>query len=860
MTDSRGNVTKYTYDSNGNQTRQEDAAGNTITRTYSTTNQLLSEVVYAAPDSMPGDASYNAGSTQTTRYAYDVKEHLRFMISPEGRVTEYRYNANGTRAASIQYTANLFSGTADETTLQNWVANTVADKTKSQRTDYTYDVRGQLSSSKVYASVDPTGAGITSTQATTQYTYDQRGNLTQSVNARGFATGYGYDGLNRLSTQTDPLNNLTNTVYNDTTANTTAAQTGTTTIAANSVAVRLANGLVIINAYDAAGRLISTKNTNAANADLGTTTYAYNTLGQLVRSTDATAQNTYYIYDTLGRKVGTIDPELALTEYVYNNNNQVVRIVQYTNAVAAALTDPTKLTLAVPLATEVNVRPATLATDRVNRNLYDKAGRLVKQIDAVGAVVEFQYDGASRLVATVSYANWLTGAQLTALAALTTEPLASDVNTIPVVDANSANNRTTRQLYSDDGLLAATLDAEGYLTEYTYNAAGQRTSMTRYGTITPSAQWVSGLLPALRPTPAVSDQTSYNLYNARGQLEGTVDALGYLTEFQYDLTGNRTVTKRYADSIIYTPGTSLANVLAALSVAASTNIENQSTAAVYDANNRISSNTSSPDGLITNYTYDAVGNLTQQVRTFAGAVNTENRSQFKQYDLLGRVTRELSGEGVLALQALVSPTQLQIDTVWDSYGTRYTYDLAGRVITAITPNGTNALGNKTLSYYDKEGKLKYQINAVGEVTEFIYSQFDQRTATRQYKTRIVKATLDLMTGGFATAADATVSALVAGGYTETLTAYDNAGRANTLTDALGNANTRTYNAFGELFTTTNKIDAGNNVTTSYLYDKRGMVKITTEDATSINRITQAIYDAFGRITCADTQRWSWSGS
>jgi YD repeat-containing protein len=879
MTDSRGNVTKYTYDSSSNQTRQEDAAGNTITRTYSATNQLLSETVYATPDTLPGDVTYNAAIPQTTRYVYDIEEHLRFMISPEGRVTEYKYNSNGTRASAIQYggltttTTNVYTtaGTPTEAQLDAWVAAVAgADKAKSQRSDYTYDVRGQLSTSKVYASVDAAGLGITSSQAITQYTYDQRGNLTQSINARNFMTGYSYDGLNRLSTQTDALSNVTNTIYNDTSAAITTTLTGTTSIAANSVAVRLANGLVIISAYDAAGRLISTKNANAAN-DLGTTTYFYNTLGQLVRSTDATAQNTYYIYDTLGRKVGTIDPQLALTEYVYNNNNQVVRIVQYNAAVSAALSDATALTNTIAT---VGIRNATPATDRVNRNLYDKAGRLAKQIDAVGAVTEYQYDGASRLVKTISYANLLTGTQLTALAALTTEPLATDVNTIAVVDATK--DRITRQLYSNDGLLLGKLDAEGYFSSYSYDAASRNTSITRYRnaaqlfgtatldsgipTVVTTAPTTGNVLYVLSDT--ANDQASYNLYNARGQLEGTVDALGYLTEFQYDLTGNRTVTKRYADSIVYTPGTSLTAVLAALSVAAATNIENQSTAAVYDANNRISSNTSSPDGLITNYTYDAVGNLTQQVRTYTGATALDNRSQFKQYDLLGRVTRELSGQGVLALQALVSPTQLQIDGVWDSYGTRYSYDLAGRVIIATAANGSNAAGNKSLYYYDTEGKLKYQINAVGEVTEFIYNQFDQRTATRQYKTRLVAATLASMQTVAATATTGVVSTTVntaantaltalntgVASYTETLTAYDNAGRANTLTDALGNANTRTYNAFGELFTATNKIDASNNLITSYSYDKRGMVKTTTEDSAGINRITQAVYDAFGRIT------------
>ncbi|EUJ10302.1 Rhs family protein [Methylophilaceae bacterium 11] len=1050
MTDSRNNVTKYTYDANGNQTRQEDAAGNTITRSYSATNRLLAETVYATPDSAPGDATYNAALPQTTRYIYDGEEHLRFIVSPEGRVTEYQYNANGTRASVIEYTSNLYSGatnnvlwqqdfssgssglstlpskfsvvngalqitssneasqswpgvsggnyplgstwrgevtttgtissgllamgvsggtygTADyrrhwiqfssgriiaqtrigtgsavyrdlgaaqpntqyvvefetdtngndtiyvyvkgsdrasgykdtqsfsswtnvqlaiesysgpdltgsntilvdnlqvlsastENDLTQW-ANQTGIKAKSQRTDYTYDVRGQLDTLTTYFKVDAAGAGVDTgtiagqnVKSTTKYVYDQYGNLTQAIDARGvattgittdFITNYSYDGLNRLITQTDALGNLTTTIYNDTTA---VVANGGTNIAANSVGVRLANGLVTISAYDLAGRLISIKNTNATNATLGTTSYLYDSLGLLRQIADATGQKTYYLYDNLNRKVGEIDANNNLTEWVYNNNGQAIRTIQYTNAVTATLNDTTALTLTIATA---GIRPTSVATDRVYRNLYDKAGRLAKQVDALNFVTEYQYDGASRLVKTTQYANAGTIGTATGLNG---ELLPADV-TVAIPDATK--DRVTRQLYSDDGLLQATLDSEGYLTEHIYDAAGQRVRSIRYATITPSAQWPSGTLSALRPAVnAANDQTTHFIYNARGQLEGTVDPLGYLTEYQYDESGNRTLTKRYATAITYTVGASVAASRPA------SNTEDQSTTNTFDDNNRLKTTASNPDGLSTEYTYDNVGNLTQQVNTYTGAANTDKRSQFKQYDQLGRVTRELSGEGVLALQALVSPTQAQIDTVWDSYGTRYTYDLAGRVIVAIAANGTNANGNKTLYYYDTEGKLRYQINAVGEVTEYLYNQFDQRTTTRQYKTRIATATLTSMQTTAATAttgvvntttntaANTALTALNTGAtsYAETLTGYDNAGRATTLTDALLNVNTRTYNAFGELQTRTDKTEGSNTLITSYAYDRRGMVKTTTEDAAGLNRITQAVYDAFGRIT------------
>ena len=46
VTDAKGNVTAYEYDSNGNRKLERDASGNTLTRTYGTKNELLTETRY----------------------------------------------------------------------------------------------------------------------------------------------------------------------------------------------------------------------------------------------------------------------------------------------------------------------------------------------------------------------------------------------------------------------------------------------------------------------------------------------------------------------------------------------------------------------------------------------------------------------------------------------------------------------------------------------------------------------------------------------------------------------------------------------------------------------------------------------
>ncbi|MCQ4438483.1 RHS repeat protein, partial [Clostridioides difficile] len=68
--------------------------------------------------------------------AYDDNGHLRFAVSPEGRVTEYRYNAVGQRVTEIMYSGTQYDMSAlganrglSLDALENWV-DTVADRSQ----------------------------------------------------------------------------------------------------------------------------------------------------------------------------------------------------------------------------------------------------------------------------------------------------------------------------------------------------------------------------------------------------------------------------------------------------------------------------------------------------------------------------------------------------------------------------------------------------------------------------------------------------------------------------------------------------------------------------------------------------------
>ena len=70
ITDARNNTVTYGYDSNGNRTLERDALGNTVTRTFSTLNQMLTETRYRVADP-DGAGAQSASDPLTTRYVYD---------------------------------------------------------------------------------------------------------------------------------------------------------------------------------------------------------------------------------------------------------------------------------------------------------------------------------------------------------------------------------------------------------------------------------------------------------------------------------------------------------------------------------------------------------------------------------------------------------------------------------------------------------------------------------------------------------------------------------------------------------------------------------------------------------------------
>ncbi|HEY4210838.1 MAG TPA: LysM peptidoglycan-binding domain-containing protein [Steroidobacteraceae bacterium] len=857
-------VTTYNYDANGNLLLTRDADGNTVTRTYDSANQLLTETHYLVPDP-DGAGSGQPSAPMTTRYAYDTHEQLRFAVSADGRVTEYRYNGSGELTSKVKY-----DGTIDDvsslspttslslSTLTTWA--TGADQTKLERTDYTYDFRGNVGTATAYTATDGTGAGVAGTATVTQYVYDQRGQLLQTVTPRGsgttadatnsnipYAATFTYDGLGRLT-------NTTQWIASGSTSSTLTNYDATN----HRVVTTQANSLVTTSVYDAAGHLISVSNSGPGISGSLTTTYAYDADGRLRMATDPDQVRTYIIYDEAGRKVGDIDGTGALTQYIYNNASQVVKTVAYADRLSAAtlatLVDAQGKPVNVSIATLVASVPTSVgrAYDQITRDVYDAAGLKVYSLDAGGDVTQYLYDGAGRLTDQVQYANPFS------IAANVNQVLPSAIAVTP----DPVNDRRTRYFYDNDGNLRGQLDATGYLTEYTYDAGGHLTRKMAYANPSPSAYLTTGTLANLIPTlddettvtPA-EDATTYYFYDGEGRKIGEfqralVDGTGYLTETQYDVDGNVSATVRYANAVAYT------SVFATLKSNAAASGIPQTTSYQYDGSGRVTYEIDY-ENTKTQYLYDAVGNLVSQTVAYGGnGAPNDTRTTQTRYDALGRVTQELSGEG--SNQITVGMTDPQINAVWTTYGTTYTYDADGRKISETTHPydqiSQQSQTNTTYYYYDEDGNLRFTVDATGAVTESVFNALGQVTDQIIYAipltTQLSGLTGGLLTSTIKTTLTSTANPALDSHTTDT---YFLTGQVSSTTTAEGGLVGDVYDAFGDETTRTTKIDSARTLTQTFKYDRDGHQTYEQSDASGINQNMTYAYDSFGRVASATDQ-------
>ncbi|MES2349588.1 MAG: hypothetical protein V4641_18655, partial [Pseudomonadota bacterium] len=868
--------------------------------------------------------AWPGGGYYSTHREYDAAGRLHYEVNGDGRLTEYVYSSTGEVQSAIHYNVGTVLYNTNEAGITAALAGTTFDKTNVSRTDYQYDGRGLLLKATNFAKVNPTTlAGIADgTQGYTYYTHDQAGLLLSTTDGDGNQTLYAYDGLGRLLSSTDPQKTVALSVYDDSHGKLTVT---TTAVGANTLST-------VTYARDLAGQLLSVQ--QQYGTQTGTATYSYDADGQLRMSTDATGRKTYWLYDAGGRKIAQIEQNGALTEYKYNLNDQLVKTTRYATAVNTnLLVDAQGKPAAISLDT---LRPAVNAADRSSWNGYDRLGNLNATVDANGYLTLYSYDGLRRLTQTTSRATALSATdigkldndgflgtyvgvadaadrtartlyigprvagELDALGFLTEykydnggrliDTIRYDTATLATSRAagdmvalrpapNAAADRHERRFYNGRDQLVGIVDADNFLTEFTYDAAGNVATRRSYAVAvtTPTGKDMASIGKAVN---AQDRLTTYS-YNALGLVDTETSLTGAYTKYRYDASGKvvavehgttgvaeMTSASRYdgAGHLIAQLNAEGAAKLAALGanpVAASVAALWAAYAQTYSYNGAGQlTATTDVKGNRTLYYYDAMGRLTH-------TINPLGEVQEQRYDLFGQVVKTIQYGKRLDAVTLSGLTGGKADTAFSS---------------AMLALADISADRSAVFYYDNDGLLSYSIDGAGDVKGISYNAFGQAKATMVYTGMLSAATLRALTGGKLDnqlsaqggAGDAAAKALDAvianvTGAERTVFYYDADGHLAYTVDALGNVSGHQYGVGGKLsaettlqyaaqlapaaltgaqteittFVTANAANALNSVQ-QYTYNRRGLVADIADAKTGGNH-TLFAYNGFGDI-------------
>ncbi|MET4025769.1 YD repeat-containing protein, partial [Marinobacter sp. MBR-99] len=811
-----GYLTQYEYDSVGNQ----------VSRTVY--DNRVDATVGGVPAPAPGDAG------RREQFVYDSVNRLIEETSPLGVKTHYEFDARGNRTALIEAV-----GTDDQRT-----------------THFGYDLADRLVET------------INGQGTITRQVLDANGNVVERIDAYGSAdertTRMAYDGNNQLVSRTDAHGVVMTMAYD-------ASGNLVRTVEADG----LGEARETQRFYDGNGQLLA-----LVNAEGERTEYQYDGAGNRTLTVEAPGlpeqRQTAYEYDRDNRRIAIIDGEGVRTEFRYDGADNQVEMIQAVgvpgeerhtyqsfdldNRLIQSI-DPMGESRSFSYDVLGNRVQVVDENGGVEQNTYDAIGRLTSTLTAGGTLIINEYDLRDNLVSrTTSFSDGSDARSVTfdydildrqvrmtdANGFSTTTEYdvfgnaTSQTSGLYLVDpaspdydaakAASAHARTTHATYDDLDRLVSETDALGTVTAYSFDAVGNRTSMTDAagtsearttefvfdlvgrvveqrdpeGGITRNSYDELGQVvktSVLQSEDAAGNQIwieNFREYDRNGRRIADVDGEGVRNEYQYDAVGNRVTTR-----------------LAVGGDEAVTHTE-------YDLNNRVAA-VIDGEGNLTEYGYDAIGNRILSIDP-RGA---ETRFY---YDNDNRLVSTLNSEGYI--------TEYSYDSVGNQLERReYFGQYEGGVQDLIRPDApASAMDRVTSFVYDAESQLVQQTNADGTVTRYQYDAVGNQTTVVDEMGRETSFAYDLN--------NQLVVRRGADGV-ETHYAYDMVGNQVSVIRAAGTSDEsielRRYDLNNRLV---QRVDGLGNLETSIVYDKAGN-RVVQVDANGYS--TEFDYDLNNRV-------------
>jgi RHS repeat-associated protein len=768
-TDAQGNITQFEYDSNGHIAKIVDALGYATSYTYNSKGDKLTETKSLTVG--------NETQISVTKYVYDNEGRMTSTIDPLGHTTKYEYNKLGKQIAVIDALGRKTQYIYDEQAKlveTIYADDTPDDLTDNSRTRIEYDLDGRevatidkagRISRTVYDAVgrvvesiapDTTPIDLTDNPRTkTEYYGD--GLVKASIDELGHRTEYRYDSLGRQI----------ETIFADATPN------------------DLTDNPRMFTQYNQAGQQIST--TDALNH---TTRYFYDSLGRVVKVVFADDTFTSTTYDSLGRKLTVTDQNSKVTEYRYDSVGQLIGVRNalgdWTNYVYNLEGSQRSITDANGNVTSYEYdllgrRTATiLPLNQRSKTSYDVIGNISSTIDFNGKTTTYKYDVENRLIEQK----------------FTNDPTVRMTYTVNDLVATITGGRgVTSFSYDAQDRLASRIDPDGSRISYTYDLAGNRTSVT--------TQVFNG-----------SANTTGYTFDERNRLDKVLSGGVVLTDYDYNAVNNLIKTT-LSNGVVETRQYDKLHHLLNLRSAKGNNLLTSFAYTLDKVGNRqkvvetVGSNTRN-----VSYTYDDLYRLTKEQAV--DAVNGNRTTAFV-YDKVGNRMQQ----AVVANNATVTTTyqydandRLLKEKVNGIDKVIYTYDNNGNTLTKTED------GKTTQSIWDDRDRLIGAVikDSAGVVNQRVGYEYDSSgiRVTQTVGGEIIKYLIDANLPYAQVLVEYRPSGLILVSYTHgndlinqthdgesSFYHVDGLGSTKALSDNRGSLiDTYNYQAFGELLNST----------------------------------------------------------
>ena len=310
MVDRNGNQTTLTYDGLNRLIQVTDAGGQSISFNYGDGNN-------------PEQATSVQDSTGVlATYSYDSSQRLTQVTYPDGSKLNYTYDDSSMITSVTDGQGKLLeSHTYDSS--HRGLTSQRADGADSITVSYPQDGQALLTDSKgdttTYTSeniggrnfIDSiVGPGCASCggRGNSSFTYDSQGNRLSSTDALGRMTNFSYDSMGNV---------LTKTVHLD--ANTPLMSSYTYNSFQEVLTARDPMGNTTTNTYDTHGNLLSTTTPPPSGSGSGfTTSFSYDSKGELTQITDPNRNKTALTYSSAGLVASIKDPARNTTSFQYD--------------------------------------------------------------------------------------------------------------------------------------------------------------------------------------------------------------------------------------------------------------------------------------------------------------------------------------------------------------------------------------------------------------------------------------------------------------------------------------------------------------------------------------------------------------